>query len=250
MVRLRRKQGGFTLIELLVVIAIIAILAAILFPVFAQAREKARSSSCLSNQKQIALAFSMYSQDYDETYPPAQAGTGAALDPTSGILPRWEDSVKPYIKGGNVGGILTCPSASSRAYAYSMNGYLSGKSAAQASSPADTILTADGTQVPNQAAAVGDSAKLPQTGPFFVYSVAGGEAYWNPKPNFKSPKIDFANATIIDDPKLDVDGSNTAVGLMRYRHNQGVNASFADGHTKYVRQGAHKLYMWNPDFHP
>src|SRR5207247_1686725 len=116
MVRLRRKQGGFTLIELLVVIAIIAILAAILFPVFAQAREKARSSSCLSNQKQIALAFSMYSQDYDETYPP-----GFFTDPVTSITYRWEDSVKPYIKGGNVGGILTCPSASSRAYAYSMN---------------------------------------------------------------------------------------------------------------------------------
>src|SRR5437667_1661209 len=155
-----RKANGFTLIELLVVIAIIAILAAILFPVFAQAREKARSTSCLSNQKQIALAFSMYSQDYDETYPPAQGPTGGLLDPISGILPRWEDSVKPYIKGGNVGGIVTCPSASSRAYGYSMNGYLSGKSAAQASNPADTILTADGTQVPGQKAKTGDSAGL------------------------------------------------------------------------------------------
>jgi len=106
---MRRQKGGFTLIELLVVIAIIAILAAILFPVFAQAREKARASSCLSNQKQIALAHSMYAQDYDETYPIAQGGP--ALDPITGILPRWEDSVKPYIKGGNVGGILTCPSA-------------------------------------------------------------------------------------------------------------------------------------------
>src|SRR5688572_24569754 len=112
---MRRPRGGFTLIELLVVIAIIAILAAILFPVFAQAREKARSSSCLSNQKQIALAHSMYSQDYDETYAPAQIPD--LIDPTSGIPTRWEDSVRPYIKSGNVGGILTCPSASSRAYA-------------------------------------------------------------------------------------------------------------------------------------
>ena len=65
-----RKRNAFTLIELLVVIAIIAILAAILFPVFAQAREKARAISCLSNMKQLGLAFMGYVQDYDETYPP------------------------------------------------------------------------------------------------------------------------------------------------------------------------------------
>ncbi|WP_395145752.1 prepilin-type N-terminal cleavage/methylation domain-containing protein, partial [Armatimonas sp.] len=65
------KKRAFTLIELLVVIAIIAILAAILFPVFAQAREKARQTSCLSNQKQIGLGVMQYVQDYDETYPTA-----------------------------------------------------------------------------------------------------------------------------------------------------------------------------------
>ena len=64
----RRKPRGFTLIELLVVIAIIAILAAILFPVFARAREAARKTSCLSNMKQIGLAAMMYVQDYDETF--------------------------------------------------------------------------------------------------------------------------------------------------------------------------------------
>ena len=63
------KRRGFTLIELLVVIAIIAILAAILFPVFARAREKARQASCSSNQKQIALGILMYAQDYDEAFP-------------------------------------------------------------------------------------------------------------------------------------------------------------------------------------
>jgi prepilin-type N-terminal cleavage/methylation domain-containing protein len=62
-------RSGFTLIELLVVIAIIAILAAILFPVFAQAREKARGISCLSNTKQLSLGLLMYVQDYDETWP-------------------------------------------------------------------------------------------------------------------------------------------------------------------------------------
>src|SRR5438270_8287108 len=62
-------KRGFTLIELLVVIAIIAIIAAILFPVFAQAREKARQATCVSNMKQIGTALTMYQQDYDETYP-------------------------------------------------------------------------------------------------------------------------------------------------------------------------------------
>ncbi len=64
-----KKRAGFTLIELLVVIAIIAILAAILFPVFAQARERARMTACLSNCKQLGFGLAMYGQDYDETYP-------------------------------------------------------------------------------------------------------------------------------------------------------------------------------------
>jgi prepilin-type N-terminal cleavage/methylation domain-containing protein len=74
------RRKGFTLIELLVVIAIIAILAAILFPVFAQARDKARQTTCTSNTKQTALAFMMYINDYDETFPLGfgrAGGTGA-----------------------------------------------------------------------------------------------------------------------------------------------------------------------------
>src|ERR1700755_1458334 len=76
-------RSGFTLIELLVVIAIIAILAAILFPVFAQAREKARQTSCISNNKQASMATMMYSEDYDELYPSAfgyYAGQGWLWD--------------------------------------------------------------------------------------------------------------------------------------------------------------------------
>jgi prepilin-type N-terminal cleavage/methylation domain-containing protein len=93
-----KYRRGFTLIELLVVIAIIAILAAILFPVFAQARAKARQTSCLSNNKQIALATLMYVQDYDETLPYA-ARKVSDTDP----LVMWYDLVEPYIKSGTAG---------------------------------------------------------------------------------------------------------------------------------------------------
>ena len=94
------SHRAFTLIELLVVIAIIAILAAILFPVFAQAREKARQTSCLSNLKQYALANLMYVQDYDETFP-----YSAYLNGTCVATFYWE--VAPYVKNDQ---ITRCPS--------------------------------------------------------------------------------------------------------------------------------------------
>src|SRR5579883_1662217 len=93
------RRRGFTLIELLVVIAIIAILAAILFPVFAQARSKARQTACISNMKQISLAVLMYAQDYDEGGPPKRDFLNAS-DWFSGKELLWKDKVQPYIKNG------------------------------------------------------------------------------------------------------------------------------------------------------
>ncbi len=90
-----KSSQAFTLIELLVVIAIIAILAAILFPVFAQAREKARQAGCSSNERQIGLAILAYAQDYDETLPPA-----SYMDPTDTSPTPWMHIVDPYVKGG------------------------------------------------------------------------------------------------------------------------------------------------------
>nr|WP_309696352.1 prepilin-type N-terminal cleavage/methylation domain-containing protein [Armatimonas sp.] len=97
------QRRAFTLIELLVVIAIIAILAAILFPVFAQARDKARSVACLSNTKQLALGVIQYAQDYDETLP--VAGYNAQC------RGRWQWQIYPYVKNEQV---FTCPNISQR----------------------------------------------------------------------------------------------------------------------------------------
>jgi prepilin-type N-terminal cleavage/methylation domain-containing protein/prepilin-type processing-associated H-X9-DG protein len=108
-----RKKPGFTLIELLVVIAIIAILAAILFPVFARARENARRASCLSNVKQMGLAFAQYTQDYDEHYPPNswRCGTGAndcaPQGYNTGQTVLWYHALHPYLKSYQ---IYNCPS--------------------------------------------------------------------------------------------------------------------------------------------
>jgi prepilin-type N-terminal cleavage/methylation domain-containing protein/prepilin-type processing-associated H-X9-DG protein len=115
--RSHRTRRAFTLIELLVVIAIIAILAAILFPVFAQAREKARMISCLSNMKQIGTALRMYAQDYDEIYPALRLGDALDSNPANQVnhvfdndapyMLCFENELMPYVKNK---GVWRCPS--------------------------------------------------------------------------------------------------------------------------------------------
>src|ERR1700735_1800324 len=99
------NRKGFTLIELLVVIAIIAILAAILFPVFAKAREKARQTSCLSNEKQLGLGLIQYSQDNDEFMVMAWDGNGGyqpSDNRVGNIKYKWMDAIFPYVKSTQV----------------------------------------------------------------------------------------------------------------------------------------------------
>src|SRR5438552_734068 len=120
--------NGFTLIELLVVIAIIAILAAILFPVFAQARESARKATCLSNQKQIGLAVHMYVQDYDGMYP-SQQRDGVLVNLPGGPIvykntdQNFMDELYPYIKNAR---IFHCPSNIKRSYTNQKGGWANG----------------------------------------------------------------------------------------------------------------------------
>ncbi len=157
---LRRKSStgahhanrGFTLIELLVVIAIIAILAAILFPVFARAREAARKASCQSNLKQIGLAIRMYTQDYDETMPFLVNGSSWNWHQTDWINQTyWGYFYQPYAKNEK---IWACPSAQAQKNSsYGLSGYLDGNSFsrpqnpgvsdAAVSDPANTIVCHD-----------------------------------------------------------------------------------------------------------
>ena len=102
-----KTRKAFTLIELLVVIAIIAILAAILFPVFAQAREKARSATCLSNFKQLGTGVMMYVQDWDEAYPNNRLFTFPGGGEGAKLLVSWKTATHPYVKNT---GIYKCPS--------------------------------------------------------------------------------------------------------------------------------------------
>jgi prepilin-type N-terminal cleavage/methylation domain-containing protein len=177
LVSLRRFRSGFTLIELLVVIAIIAILAAILFPVFAQAREKARQTACISNEKQLALAALQYVQDYDETFPLGTTFnggwlTGASTTPWdwrasspqvyAARKSAWANAIYSYIKSY---GVFLCPtSAANRAtlgftdaqyaaqvkantrgqFSYNYNGYLSQAGIAVIGSPAKVPMFWEG----------------------------------------------------------------------------------------------------------
>jgi prepilin-type N-terminal cleavage/methylation domain-containing protein/prepilin-type processing-associated H-X9-DG protein len=238
---------GFTLIELLVVIAIIAILAAILFPVFAQAREKARQTSCLSNSKQVGTSIIMYVQDYDEAMP---------LAITYASWGTWANRLQPYQKNWDM---MYCPSGGNRLpsswdlgpnYQWSGNwqywtqyginasymnraegdcsniqvdgnGFGPPTTLADIKSPAATVLLAEsGGQKP---------AEFDNIGTCVVYGPGGwtapdvctyGDWGKNGSGNW------FGGGS----------GEND-YGNVRFRHNNGANVTFADGHSKWMQPG-------------
>ncbi len=217
------KQWGFTLIELLVVIAIIAILAAILFPVFARARENARRASCQSNVKQILLGVMQYTQDYDEKYPTYIVTAGA-------FSSTWYILTQPYLKSTQ---IFKCPSDSTTTaatltttfappsgyvvsyaenYRFSLPSGNEGISLASVSSPSTTVFmsdagkAADGPNGTVQASSLEKVANLrimiTNADPYAAGLAAGGNGDWT--------------------------GPNP-------RHLETANVGYADGHVKSLR---------------
>lgn len=124
-------RRGFTLIELLVVMAIISILASILFPVFSRAIEKAKSTACLSNIKQIQMATMMYAQDYDSCYPAIPSAGGPLV---------WDDAVLPYTENKQ---IVACPTLQGEPVGYAINFWITGTGGANAKKSAEKVTFAD-----------------------------------------------------------------------------------------------------------
>ena len=211
-------RRGFTLIELLVVIAIIAILAAILFPVFAKAREKARQTSCLSNVKQIMLGLLMYAQDYDETLPSQMPCHRTAQ---SGDWPYglgWvQDKVMPYIKNTQ---IFTCPSASSLDLSTGFGGYVFAGRPFGGCQTATTDATHDRSLA---------NFKGPSGSAMMTDGPGGGMFRWCPtswSPDWNPGHYDAFLAN----------GRTDCCKNPECRHNEGANVGYLDGHAKWQRQ--------------
>jgi prepilin-type N-terminal cleavage/methylation domain-containing protein len=222
------RRRAFTLIELLVVIAIIAILAAILFPVFAQAREKARQTACTSNMKQVSSAAIMYAQDYDEVLPfqgnPANLRADIG-NYTSSPFAVWINGLQPYVKNA---GVWVCPSSVKHPTVppvapndtnYWINGHASGKALAAIPLPADSILFVEWKY------------RLPNT---------GQRPYWNGTcppatqggtgsgcPDTWHPNSEWGSNHVVGDAAQSGIGARANI--------RGAPYPYVDGHVKFMR---------------
>jgi len=211
-------RRGFTLIELLVVIAIIAILAAILFPVFARAREKARQSSCLSNVKQIGMGVLMYIQDSDERFPPKwwyYVHTPGVAYPLTTNYMTWAEMIASYVKNDQ---LFQCPNYqpsqtmmpySTFPFAYNYNG-------------ANPQYTNDYTTAGLDYAPMGD-IRAPAT-TVMIYDGWTMDSWWVPSDQ----------AALISGQPGSQNFNYTYWNIVK-RHNDGCNICYVDGHGKWAR---------------
>jgi prepilin-type N-terminal cleavage/methylation domain-containing protein/prepilin-type processing-associated H-X9-DG protein len=259
----KTNQTGFTLIELLVVIAIISILAAVLFPVFAQAREQARKIACLSNCKQIAIAETMYEQDYDETLwstpePGIYIIPGYCDAPQCTGSTFWTDFLLPYIKGT---GIFSCPSNSDALIAPDIYQFPGNPSATSWTDPGVYRVTygfagtnsdalgntigsgphADGERLPYKLSDLASPAQI---------ALESDAIYpWN----WSSCQVDPTKgggrgSLYYSSGELATSGPNPGdwTYLGKPRHFNGMNFVYADGHSKWCKVSP----LPNPSNHP
>lgn len=227
----RRQPTGFTLIELLVVIAIIAILAAILFPVFGRARENARRTSCMSNLKQIGLAFIQYTQDYDEAYPL----TSYSANPSAPNI-SWTLGAAPYLKSTQ---LFRCPSDTSTVWnnpvvptdpitsttnyyttSYLMNAYMAGTSPYTKQS---AIQAASKVVLLSESSGVGRDH-------FHPFNWVNDTTLTNPAYSSYMNSITWDSS------------NNQTKEIALTRHLDGFNMAFCDGHVKWGKWGM----VWPP----
>jgi len=238
------KRKAFTLIELLVVIAIIAILASILFPVFARAREQARKAACQSNLKQIGLGIAMYVQDYDETYPLSSMGYNAPNPDWYGnntpSTVRWYTVLQPYVKNVQVficptAGVIMNAAGTDKNYSggygwnicgthYAASGSGSpgdgfGWSPATFETPTLSYLTLSSVEEPSSTVIVGDP-------PSINYSANGVQMV---------PSSGINYLPVLHGGQV---GPFTTGATTLTNHTGGGNYLFADGHVKYLTASA------------
>ena len=254
------KKGvprGFTLIELLVVIAIIAILAAILFPVFAQAREKARETQCLSNSKNLGLAILMYAQDYDDGICPWLTRVEYA-----GQRPYerwWPYKLQPYIKNGGIGsqasGIFRCPSFSLEKLQKSADAPdCDGPGWLEDLIPPQQVYTHYGIAWNQPNPDCGHACAQPRTGtadsPFFQYPGSFGYPPDSGGYTTYLPAVQRAAETIIISDGLGWKGPTSAPYNITtfgcegaYAHGDGSSYTFLDGHAKHLARNSERYLI-------
>jgi prepilin-type N-terminal cleavage/methylation domain-containing protein len=243
------RRNGFTLIELLVVIAIIAILAAILFPVFAQARDKARQTTCTSNTKQNALAFMMYINDYDETFPMAFGFLNNQWywnyyhdAPYNWRYPNpgpawtvfqvhWSNSIQPYVKNY---GLYECPSCPPKR--------LSGVNyAAAATQTAKVAYTYNGLLHAYSQAQIANPSRLPLLWEGRGKSSVDGFALSNPAlrcDQGATRPCRYSSCTFAYNPNNYPNGAMFVLDGPMWIHSNGALFAHADGSAKWRRLGA------------